>query len=132
MRYLIDSNWVIDNLLSVQEAVDLLDQLAGDGFAVSIFTYMEAYQGTLRTQATEELRAAFDRFFDTVPVLLFTPAVARRCALLRQHLKQAGKRVNSRATDLFIAATALEHNLALVTNNTADYDDIPGLLLYQP
>lgn len=48
MRYLIDSNWVIDSLLDVQEAVELLDTLATDGFAVSILTYMETYQGTLR------------------------------------------------------------------------------------
>ncbi len=131
MRYLIDSNVVIDSLLNVQEAVDLLDELSEDGFAVSIFTYMEAYQGTLRAQATGQLRTAFERFFDRVPVLPFTPAVARRCALLRHQLKQAGKRVNSRATDLFIAAIALEHNLTLVTNNTTDYDDIPGLVLYR-
>ena len=30
-----------------------------------------------------------------------------------------------------IAATALEHNLTLVTRNVRDYDDIPNLTLYQ-
>jgi len=132
MRYLVDSNWVIDNLLNTQDAVDLLETLATDGFAVSIFTYMEAYQGTLRGQATAEMQRAFEQFFGTVPVLPFSPAVARRCAYLRQTLRQQGKRVNSRATDLMIAATALEHGLEFVTNNTADYDDIPELALYQP
>jgi len=63
MRYLIDSNWIIDNLLNVHEAVDLLDKLSADGIAVSIITYMEVYEGTLRAQATEELRDAFTRFF---------------------------------------------------------------------
>lgn len=32
--------------------------------------------------------------------------------------------------DLFIAATAIEHGLSLVTRNTRDYSDIPGLDLY--
>jgi tRNA(fMet)-specific endonuclease VapC len=131
MRYLIDSNLVIDTLLNVQEGIDLLDTLSADGFAVSIITYMEAYQGTLRTEATEELRTEFERFFATVPVLPFTPAVARRCAQVRQTLKEQHKRVNARATDLLIAATALEYGLEFVTNNTDDYDDIPGLTLYQ-
>jgi predicted nucleic acid-binding protein len=30
-----------------------------------------------------------------------------------------------------IAATALEHNLILVTRNINDYDDIPNLSLYR-
>ncbi|MFL5341570.1 MAG: PIN domain-containing protein [Gemmataceae bacterium] len=31
--------------------------------------------------------------------------------------------------DLMIAAVALEHNLTLVTHNTADFQNIPGLRL---
>jgi predicted nucleic acid-binding protein len=31
-----------------------------------------------------------------------------------------------------IAATALEHNLTLVTNNPADYSDLLGLLVETP
>jgi predicted nucleic acid-binding protein len=130
MRYLVDSTWVIDNLLGLPEAVELLDALEPDGYTVSILSYMEAYQGTLRAQATPQLRQAFDTFFAAVPVLPFSPTVARRCARLRQELKLQGKRVNARATDLMIAATALEHGLEFVTNNVDDYDDIPGLTLY--
>jgi len=74
MRYLIDSTWVIDNLLGLTEAVALLDTLEPDGYAVSILSYMEAYQGTLRAQATPALRQAFDDFFAAVPVLPFSPA----------------------------------------------------------
>ena len=32
---------------------------------------------------------------------------------------------------LLIAATAMEHELTLVTRNHAEYDDILGLVLYQ-
>jgi predicted nucleic acid-binding protein len=42
MPYLIDTDWVIDLLASVPEAVQLLDRLAQDGIAISIITYMEA------------------------------------------------------------------------------------------
>jgi tRNA(fMet)-specific endonuclease VapC len=61
----------------------------------------------------------------------FSTAVARRCASLREQLRTAGKRVRPRALDLLIAATALDHNLTLVTRNVKDYDDIPDLRLYQ-
>ena len=130
MRYLLDSTWVIDNLLGLPRAVAFLDSLEPDGYAVSILSYMEAYQGTLRAGAAPALPDAFETFFAAVPVLPFSPAVAKRCARLRQTLKEQGKRVNSRATDLMIAATALEHGLEFVTNNIDDYDDIPDLTLY--
>ncbi len=62
----------------------------------------------------------------------FSLTVAKRCALLREQLKQEQKRVKSRALDLINAAIALEHDLTLVTRNSEDYQDIPGLQLYPP
>jgi predicted nucleic acid-binding protein len=67
----------------------------------------------------------------TTPVLPVTLAVAERCARLRESLCRQGRRVNSRAMDLIIAATALEHDLTLVTRNVADDQDIPGLKLHR-
>lgn len=131
MHYLLDTTWVIFGLINERAAVDLIDTLMADGVAVSMVTSMEAYQGTLRETTSEAERAAFARFFATVPILPFSAPVARRCAELRHQLKQQGKRVNSRAMDLIIAATALDDGLELVTRNTSDYDDIPGLTLYQ-
>jgi predicted nucleic acid-binding protein len=34
--------------------------------------------------------------------------------------------------DILIAATALEHNLTLLTRNRKDFQVIPNLKLYQP
>ena len=130
MLYLIDSNWVIQHLANVPEAVQLLDQLAADGFAVSIITYMEAFQGVLQSPTPEQAQAKFQAFFDAVPVFPVSRAVARRCASLREALKQQNRSVRPRALDLIIAATALEHGLILVTRNVDDYTDVPGLDLY--
>ena len=47
MPYLIDSDVVIDHLDDSPPATQLLEKLATDGIAVSIITYMEAYQGVL-------------------------------------------------------------------------------------
>ena len=52
--------------------------------------------------------------------------------MLRAELQQHGQRVRLRVLDLLTAATALEHDLTLVTRNLADYEDIPDLALYQP
>lgn len=131
MAYLIDSDWLIDHLADVPEANELLDDLAGEGIAISIITYMEAYQGLLRSPvAREQLEPRFDALVEAVPTAPLSLAVARRCAGLREMLRRQNKRVNARAMDLIIAATALEHDLTLVTRNTEDYQDIPDLRLY--
>ena len=132
MPYLVDSNIVIDNLLDVPTASALLEQLALEGVAISIVTYMEAFQGVEQSADPEKARETFETFLVGILILPFSFAVAERCARLRETLKSQNKRVNSRALDLIIAATALEYNLTLVTNNTGDFKDIPDLPLHQP
>lgn len=132
MAYLIDSDVVIDHLADDPAAVWLLDRRAPDGLTISMITYMEVYQGILVSPDPAQAQAKVDAFVAAVPIVPFSAAVARRCARLRGELQQHGKRVRSRALDLLTAATALEHDLTVVTRNLADYEDIPGLALYQP
>ncbi len=131
MPYLIDSDWVIDFLAQESEALQLIEQLAQEGIAISIITYMEVYQGVLRSQEAEAASALFAALVEAVPVLPFSRAVAERCAQLREILRQQGKRPQQRALDLIIAATALTYGLVLVTRNVADYQDLPDLVLYE-
>jgi predicted nucleic acid-binding protein len=56
MAYLIDSDWVIDHLLDLPEAVQRLAALAEQGIAISIITYLEVYQGVLCSSHPEESR----------------------------------------------------------------------------
>jgi predicted nucleic acid-binding protein len=132
MPYLVDSNVVIDHLAAVPEASQFLDRFAQDGIVMSIVTYMEAFQGVVRSEHLEEASEKFHVFADKVLILPFSFAVAERCARLRETLRSQNKRVKSRALDLIIAATALEYGLTLVTKNTDDFNDIPDLSLSQP
>src|SRR3989440_2343543 len=130
MPYLIDTDVVIDHLANIPNAHQLLEQLAPEGIAISMITYMEAYQGVVRSPNGKEARTKFQAFRRSVPVLPFSLSVAKRCALLREQLKTEQKRVKARALDLINAAIALEHDLTLVTRNVRDYQDIPDLHLY--
>src|ERR687895_653987 len=132
MPYLVDSNVVIDHLMDVPEASAILESLTAKGLAISIVTYMEVFQGIERSPEVEQAREKFQAFTDGILILPFSFAVAERCARLRETLRTQKKRVNSRALDLIIAATALEYDLTLVTENVKDFTDIPGLTLYQP
>jgi predicted nucleic acid-binding protein len=131
MPYLVDSNWVIDHLANVPEASQFLERLAEEGIAISIITYMEIYQGVERSPNVTEAKMKLQAFVENVPILPFSFPVARRCANLRETLKRQNKRVNSRALDLLIAATALEYDLTFVTRNINDFKDIPDLKLHQ-
>ncbi|MDQ3692704.1 MAG: type II toxin-antitoxin system VapC family toxin [Chloroflexota bacterium] len=129
---MLDSNLVIPYLADDPATVPLVERLAPRGIAISIITYLEVYQGTLRSPNPHLALEQFEHFLAVVPTLPLSPAVARRCARLRESLKGRGRRVRHRALDLVIAATALEHGLQLVTRNLADYEDIPELALHTP
>lgn len=79
---------------------------------------------------TANQRSTFEAFLLDVPLILLTRNVADRCAIVRADLLRRKRRVRSRAMDLIVAATAIEHGLTLVTRKKADYHDIPGLSLY--
>jgi tRNA(fMet)-specific endonuclease VapC len=131
MRYLIDTNIIIPYLADDAATIALMRQLAIDGLAVSVISYLEAYQGVIESPTPESAREKFEAFFGGIPILLVTPTVARECAILRSMLKRQGRSVRPRALDLIIAATAIEHGLELVTRNIDDYKDITGLRLSQ-
>jgi predicted nucleic acid-binding protein len=88
---------------------------------------MEIYQGIERSPNPQAVEVKIRTFLNTIPVLPFTPAVAERCARVRETLRRQSKRVNARALDLIIAATAIEYGLTLVTRNIDDYTDVPDL-----
>ena len=131
MRYLIDTTVLIPYFAGNQQAIDLIKQLLPDGVAVSILSYLEAYQGAIEEPDPEAAKRQFNAFFRGIPVLPVSPAVARRSAEIRSFLKKQGKSPRKRAFDLVIAATALEHGLEVVTHNTKDFQDIPNLVRYQ-
>jgi tRNA(fMet)-specific endonuclease VapC len=129
MRYLIDSDWFIDYLDGVADAVALIQPMVSDGFGISIITYIEVYHGVLQRSSAvaEDQLASLLRGIPIVPVSI---PVAQRCGRLRARMQSQGRRIRSRALDLIIAATAIEHDLMLVTRNIDDYRDIPGLKMY--
>ncbi len=131
MAYLVDSDWVVDHLADDPPAIRLLERLAPEKVAISIVTYLEACEGIERSPDRRVAEAKIAAFVSRIPVISLSRVVARRCAQLRHILRSQGKRVDRRALDLIIAATALAHDLTLVTRNIEDFHDIPDLKLYR-
>ena len=66
-------------------------------------------------------------FLAEFPELPFDDKCVEVYAEARAELERTGQRIG--ALDLMIAATALAHNLILVTHNTREFSRVPGLRL---
>jgi predicted nucleic acid-binding protein len=92
---------------------------------VSAITVGELFTWALRAKAPpKRLQTLLDLLSD-MTVLDVTLDVGRKFGEVRAGLLDAG--LATPAMDLFIAATALAHNLTLVTHNVQDFVYIPGL-----
>lgn len=125
MKYLVDTDCVVDYLKGRPNAQELLDKLFHDGLAISIITYGEVYEGIYFGLDPKKNEQIFRNFLRGVTVLGISRPVAKRFALIRGNLRQKGQLIGQ--PDILIAATALEHNLTLLTRNAKDYQRIPDL-----
>ena len=130
MNYLVDTDWIIDALAPMPSALDALDKLASDGMAVSIITLGELYEGAVRSPDPEAGFRAIRGFLVGFSVLNLSEAIVEVFAQVRADLRQRGLLIAD--LDLLIAATALSHELVLVTRNRRHFERIPGLLLFPP
>lgn len=94
--------------------------------SLSMLSQVELENGVHKYPELAEIRrAAVDLLLRSFPVLPFDAPAMRA---YRGILESAGYS-RRKVMDRMIAATALVHDLALVTMNGRDYEDIPGLRL---
>jgi predicted nucleic acid-binding protein len=86
----------------------------------------ELYRGAFRSpNAPRHLENIETRVLTAVTVLAYDLATARMYGEIRGALEDAGQRLAD--ADLQIAATALRHDLELVTGNLRHFRRVPGL-----
>ena len=115
-RYLLDSNICIYVLRDAAGTAARRLASCEPGSAVaSAITYAEIMRG-LEHHGAEAI-AAFDRFFERVPILPFDQRAASAYATIPFRRGRF---------DRLIGGHALATGLTLVTNNDGDFADIPG------
>jgi tRNA(fMet)-specific endonuclease VapC len=129
VTYLVDSDRVAEYLKGRPDRVSLLHALAPQGLAISLISYGELYEGIYYGRDRKNADRGFRRFLRAVDVLALTRTIMRRFARLRGQLRSQGHLIPD--PDLLIAATALHHNLTLVTGKLRHFQRIPGLQIYQ-
>jgi predicted nucleic acid-binding protein len=94
---------------------------------ISTITLGELYAWALRSAAPPKRLEGLTEMIADVHVLGVTAEVGRKYGEVQAQLLDSGK--PAPGMDLMIAATALVHDLTLVTHNTQDFVDIPDLRL---
>lgn len=120
--YLLDTNACLDFLLLRSPA---LIARMGDAFgkcSVSSITVAELRVGNRSSADPVEDDRKLDLFLSALDVRDFDASAAARYGVMMRSLSL--KRTNF---DRLIAAHALSLGLVLVTSNTADFADVPGL-----
>jgi tRNA(fMet)-specific endonuclease VapC len=126
MTYLIDTDWVIDHLNHIEHVTRRLEELTPGGFALSVISLAELYEGVYYSRNPVESEAALQRFLN--PELTILGLDEETCKIFgkeRGRLRTAGLLIGD--CDLLIGATALRHRLTLLTNNRRHFERIEGL-----
>ena len=117
MKYLLDSNILIAIGLDANDAVIARAAECDEGDLVtSAIVFAEVIHGSERGKPPPLERLAL--MAEEIPVLAFDDAAARAYAMIP--FKRA-------SYDRLIAAHALSQGLVVVTDNEADFADVPGL-----
>lgn len=129
MRYLIDSDWLIDVLIGFPAAIAAIDRLSDQDLGVSIVAYGERFEGAFGAPDPRGELAHFRRFLDRFTTVPLTDPVMEEFARIRSQLRRRRQLIPD--MNLLIAATAIHHDLTLVTRNRRHFERIPELKLYQ-
>jgi predicted nucleic acid-binding protein len=130
MAYLFDTD-AISELLKPRPAVGYVRWLAAiprEEQFTSAVVVGELFKGAFRSSAVaRHLGNVEKRVLPAVTVLSYDVAAARVYGQIRAHLEATGRPLAD--ADLQIAATALHHDLELVTGNLKHFRRVPGLRL---
>lgn len=126
MKYLLDSDALAAAVRGRLPVVLKLGQLKPNDVAVSVLARMEA-ETALRMQPRAQARYGrlLKEFLGSVSVLDFGAAEAQQAVSLSAYLQGTNDQLAT--LDLLQAATALCHQLTLVTDRTSAFSNVPNL-----
>jgi tRNA(fMet)-specific endonuclease VapC len=125
LKYLIDTDWIIDHLNGIESVSKKLEKLAPSGICTSIISAAELYEGVYGSRNYEDSLNALETFLEGITVLPIDQDVCRIFGRERNKLRKHGNIIGD--FDLLIASICLRHNLTLLTNNKEHFERIDSL-----
>ena len=127
MKYLIDTDWVIDHLGGVKSITRKLEELTPEGVGISIISLAELYEGIYCSKNPTKDEKVLEKFLKNINILNINEAISKIFAKERCRLRKIGQLIDN--FDLLIASTAIYYNLTVLTNNRKHFERIAGLKL---
>lgn len=123
---LIDTSILIDYYRKTDKTNSIWISLVRQGyeFAISVITKYEIYSG-----ATQVQTEFWDNIFKNITIIPFEENCVDIAVVINADLKRKRKQID--LADLFIAATAISHNLMFATLNRKHFDRIDELLIVE-
>ena len=127
MTYLIDSDILISAAIGRPDAQILIDDATRDGVAISVVSLGEVYEGAVSSLHGENRAKLYylRQFLHVFPVVGLDDPIMELFARIRAELRSQGQLIAD--LDILIAASALEHDLTVVSRNVRHFQRIPGL-----
>jgi tRNA(fMet)-specific endonuclease VapC len=126
MKYLIDTDWVINHLKGEKRVVRKLEELAPEEMAMSVISLAEIYEGVYYSRDPAKSQQLLREFLaPDLKVLNVDQEVCKIFGRERGKLRQQNKMISD--FDLLIASTCLYYNLTLLTNSRRHFDMVEGL-----
>ncbi|MCC6704058.1 MAG: type II toxin-antitoxin system VapC family toxin [Thermomicrobiales bacterium] len=133
VRYLVDTDVLLDLINGLDEAVEFLDSDLSDGYlATTAITVAEVYAGVYASRDPDRTRARIEHFFATtqMEIIPLTTQPARIAGLFFGSFVSQGQMTG--LPDLLNAAIALDHKYTIVTRNIRHYERVPKLKIVSP
>ena len=127
MKYLVDSDWLIDYLHRVDRVVHRLGELTEEGLGLSIISLAELYEGVFNSTNPEQNERELQALLRYVFIVQLDVETCRIFGRERSRLRRSGRLISD--LDMLIAATALRHHLTLLTNNRRHFERVDGLAI---
>ncbi|MEX8506518.1 type II toxin-antitoxin system VapC family toxin [Leptothrix ochracea] len=127
LRYLLDTNITIYVIKRRPPEVRELFNRHQGRMAISAITQAELLHGAEKSQEPGKSLAVVEDFCSRLIVLPYAEKAASHYGHIRAALERIGRPIG--VNDLHIAAHARSEGLVLVTNNTREFERVPGLLL---
>lgn len=125
VRYLVDTDWIIDYQHGRLGTVSRLDAFLPQGVGLSIVSLAELFEGQLNSADPQAQERALLGFLAAVRVVPLDIAICRLFARERHRLRVEGNLIAD--LDILIGCTALRHGLTLLSNNRRHFQRLEGL-----
>jgi tRNA(fMet)-specific endonuclease VapC len=125
MRYILDTDWIINLLAGKKDAEERIQQFDPEEIVVSLVAVAEIYESAYNFANPEAHIKTFRSFLSNFQLLNLNLPIIEKFAEVRAHLRRRGQMISD--FDILLGATALHYDLIVLTYNKKHFQRIPDI-----